>query len=172
MAGVLTLGQWLGGPDNVKVESTFPSSQKTYAYNFGQSIAGWSFSADYQTVVVDTIAYTRDGEPNFSDSRVIGFFPSGNIAGANIVVTNTAQGLVQVTHPANLYPNANGILPDSRVNVPLLVVSLQWTVPGVNGSPSSINIHRIAKILAWEPGVDPNDPTLNTTTNYTSLVAA
>lgn len=170
MAGILTLGQWLGGPDNVKVESTFPSSQKTYAYNFGQSITDWSFTADYQTVVVDAIAYARDGEPNFADSRVIGFFPSGAITGTNIVVTNTGQGLVQVTHPANLYPNANGILPDSRINVPLLVVSLQWTVPGVSGSPSSINIHRIAKILAWEPGCDPRDPTTLTGTNYTSLI--
>jgi len=170
MAGVLTLGQWLGGPDNVKVESTFPSSQKTYAYNFNQNITGWTFAADYQAVVVNTIAYTRDGEPNFTDSEVIGYFPSGNITATNIVVTSSVGGTVNVTHPANLYPPANGILPDSRVNVPLLVVSLQWTVPGTGGSPSSINIHRIAKILAWEPGVDPRDPTTLTGTNFTSLV--
>jgi len=170
MAGVLTLGQWLGGPDNVKVESTFPSSQKTYAYNFGQSISGWSFAADYQAVVVNTIAYTRDGEPNFTDSQVLGYFPSGNIAGSNIVVTSTGAGTVQVTHPANLYPTSAGILPDSRINVPLLVVSFQWTIPGTSGSPNTVNIHRIAKIMAWEPGVDPRDPTTIAGNNYTALV--
>ena len=77
MAGVLTLGQWIGGPDNVKVESTFPTSQKTYTYNFDQNITGWTFQLDYQTVVVDTITYDRNGEPNFAASKVVGYFPAG-----------------------------------------------------------------------------------------------
>jgi hypothetical protein len=67
-----------------------------------------------------------------------------------------------------LYPEQNGILPDSRANVPLLVVSLAWTT---NASPPVTNIHRIAKIMAWEPGVLPKDPTTLTTTNFVSLVA-
>lgn len=157
MAGVLTLGQWLGGPDNVKVESTFPSSQKTYSYDFDQSIVGWTFKLDYQTVVVDTISYTRDGEPNFTDSRVVGYFPSGTVSTSSyIAVISSSAGTVNVTHPANLYPDDSGILPDSRANVPLLVMSLAWTN---NASPPVTNIHRIAKILAWEPGVLPRDPT-------------
>jgi hypothetical protein len=169
MAGVLTLGQWLGGPDNVKVESTFPSSQKTYSYDFNQNITGWTFKADYQTVVVDAIAYTRDGEPNFADSTVIGYFPSGVISTSSFIsVQSTNAGLVNVTHPSGLYPEQNGILPDSRANVPLLVVSLAWTT---NASPPVTNIHRIAKIMAWEPGVLPVDPTTLTTTNFVSLVA-
>lgn len=168
MAGVLTLGQWLGGPDNVKVESTFPSSQKTYAYNFGQNITGWTFRADYQTVVVDQIAYDRAGEPNFASSRVIGYFPSGVISTATyITVQSAGAGTVNVTHPSGLYPESNGILPDARQNVPLLVVSLAWTN---TETPPVTNIHRVAKILAWEPGVLPVDPVTLTTTNFVSIV--
>lgn len=168
MAGVLTLGQWLGGPDNLICESEFPSTQKTYSYNFNQNITGWTFKVDYQTVVVDTIAYTRDGQPNFADSKVIGYFPSGVVnTGTYINVLSTAQGLVNVTHPGSLYPEENGILPDSRQNVPLLVVSFAWTD---NSSPKVTNIHRIAKILAWEPGVLPKDPTTTTGTDYTAIV--
>lgn len=168
MAGVLTLGQWLGGPDSVKVESTFATTQKTYNYNFAQNINSWTFKLDYQTVVVDTIAYTRDGEPNFTDSRVIGYFPNGTVSTATYIsVVNASTGLVNVTHPASLYPEANGILPDSRVNVPLLVMSLSWTD---NATPAATNTHRIAKILAWEPGMLPKDPTTVSGTNYTSLV--
>jgi hypothetical protein len=170
MAGVLTLGQWLGGPDNVKVESTFPSTQKTYSYDFDQNITGWTFKLDYQTVVVDSIAYTRDGEPNFADSSVIGYFPSGVVSTSSyIAVVSGSGGTVNVTHPSGLYPDANGILPDARQNVPLLVMSLAWTAPS---TPPVTNIHRIAKILAWEPGVLPQDPTTLTTTNFVSIVAA
>ncbi len=168
MAGVLTLGQWLGGPDNVKVESTFPGTQKTYQYNFAQNITGWTFALDYQTVVVDQIAYTRDGEPNFADSRVIGYFPSGVISTATYIsVTSVPTGIVKVTHPKDLYPSINGILPDSRSNIPLLVMSFAWTD---NNSPPVTNMHRVAKILAWEPGILPVDPTSLTTTNFISII--
>lgn len=168
MAGVLTLGQWLGGPDNVKVESTFPSSQKTYSYNFNQSIVGWTFKLDYQAVVVDAITYTRDGEPNFAASRVVGYFPSGVVNTSTYInVISSSQGQVNVTHPSGLYPDINGILPDSRQNVPMMVMSFNWTD---TSTPPNTNIHRVAKILAWEPGVLPQDPSTLTTTNYVSLI--
>lgn len=157
MAGVLTLAQWLGGPDDVLVEATFPSSQKTYAYNFAQSVSGWTFHVDYQTVVVDTIAYTRDGEPNFSDSKIIGSFASGVVSTASYIsVMSTSSGLVNVTHPGQLY--TGGILPDARQNVPLLVMSFTWTDAQ---TPAQKNTHRIGKLLAWEPGVTVGDPTLS-----------
>jgi hypothetical protein len=163
MAGVLTVGQWLGGPDNVKVESSFPSTAKTYAYNFAQNIAGWTFKLDYQTVVVDTITYDRAGEPNFTNSRVIGFFPYGVVnTSTNISVVSEPTGIVNVTHPGGLYDGP--ILPDARVNTPLLVMGFTWTN---NTSPAQINTHRIAKILAWEPQVTVGDPT--TATNYTAV---
>ena len=168
MAGVLTLGQFLGGPDNVKVEGAFPSTQKTYSYNFNQSIVGWTFKLDYQTVVVDQIAYDRNGDPNFANSRVVGYFPGGVISTATYIsVVSSAAGTVNVTHPGLLYPEANGILPDSRANVPLLVVSFAWTN---NATPPVTNLHRVAKILSWEPNVLPVDPTTLTTTNFVSII--
>jgi hypothetical protein len=167
MAGVLTVDQWLGGPDQVKVESTFPSSAKTYVYDFGQDVTGWTFELESQTVVVNTIAYDRiTGEPNFANSQVVGYFPKLGIStSTNISVVNTTHGVVNVTHPANLY--SGPILPDARANVPLTVVSFTWTD---NNSPKQINSHRWAKIMAWEPLVTPGDPTLSTNTNYVSLV--
>ena len=156
MAGVLTLGQWLGGPDDVKVESTFPSSSKTLAYNFARNITGWAFKLDYQTVVVDTVTFERNtGEPNFANSQVIGYFPSGTAStSTNIAVVNANTGLVNVTHPAGLYTGP--ILPDARVNTPLLVMSFTWTD---NSTPVQTNTHRVAKLLAWEPEVTPGNPT-------------
>lgn len=164
MAGVLTLSQWLGGPDDVKVESTFPSSSKTYVYNFARSISGWTFKLDAQAVVVDSITYTRDGTPNFDNSRVLGSFPYSVCSTATfITVVNSSTGIVNVTHPAGLYTSA--ILPDARVNNPLLVMGFTWTDAS---TPAQTNTHRIAKILAWEPQVPVGDPT--TSTQYTSLV--
>jgi hypothetical protein len=167
MAGVLTVGQWLGGPDNVQVESTFPSSEKTYAYVFATNVQGWNFELQAQTVIVDTITYDRiTGLPNFATSRVVGYFPSAVVnTSTYIQVLNTYSGIVNVTHPGGLYTDK--ILPDARTNTPLLVMSLTWSD---NSTPRQINSHRIAKILAWEPGVLPGDPTLTTATGYVSLI--
>ena len=51
MAGVLTFQQFIGGPDAIKVESIFPSTQKTLVYNFGADVTNWTISADYQTLI-------------------------------------------------------------------------------------------------------------------------
>jgi hypothetical protein len=164
MAGVLTLSQWLGGPDDVKVESEFPSTTRTYAYAFNTNVTGWTFKLDYQAVVVDSMTYNRDGSPNFSSSKVIGSFPYGVVdTSTYIIVMNTASGIVNVTHPASLYTGP--IIPDARVNNPLLVMSFTWTD---NQSPKQTNTHRIAKIMAWEPQVVVGDPT--TSTNYSALI--
>jgi hypothetical protein len=156
MAGVLSLNQWLGGPDNILAESTFPSSEKTYAYQFNQNITGWSFSLQSQTIIVDAIAYDRiTGAPNYANSNVIGYFPSIQISTSTYIqVANTATGIVNVTHPANQYTGP--ILPDARANIPMEIVSLTFSD---NTTPKQINSHRMAKILAWEPGVVPGDPT-------------
>ena len=164
MAGVLTLSQWLGGPDEVIVESEFPSTTKTLVYYFNTNVAGWSYKLDYQVVIVDTIAYNRDGTPNFADSKVIGSFPYGVVnTSTYITVANTITGIVNVTHPANLYTES--IVPDARLNIPLLVMGFTWTDAN---TPAQSNTHRIAKIMAWEPQVPVGDPT--TSTNYTALV--
>jgi hypothetical protein len=168
-AGVLNFSQYLGGPDNIQCEQTFPSTQQTLQYNFGVSINGWTFNIEAQTVVVDTVTFDRNsGQPNFASSKVIGFFPTETIDPyiyANYI--NVTAGLVNITIPANLYTGP--ILPDARVNVPITIIKVQWTDAG---SPAQINSHRWAFIQCYEPGVTPGDPTLVDTiaTGYTVIV--
>lgn len=164
MAGVLNFSQYLGGPDNVVIEQIFPSTQRTYNYNFATNIASWTFNVDQQTIVVNPISYDRNtGEPNFANTQVIGFFPTGQVTTATYVtVTNAASGLVSITIPGGLYTGP--ILPDARQNVPITIVGVTWTD---NSSPKQINTHRWAFIQSWEPGVTPGDPTLSG--SYTAI---
>ena len=67
MAGVLTFSQYVGGADQLIIEQAFPSTQRSVVYNFDRDITGWTFSADYQTLVVDSVTFNRyTGEPNFA----------------------------------------------------------------------------------------------------------
>jgi hypothetical protein len=158
MAGVLTFSQYLGGPDNINIEQIFPSTQRTLNYNYGQSISGWVFNVDHQTIVVDTVTFDRNtGQPNFANSTVIGYFPVAVHSTATYVaVTNTGTGLVNITLPTNMYSGA--VLPDARKNVPITIVGVTWTD---TSSPPQINTHRWAFIMSYEPGVTPGDPTLS-----------
>jgi hypothetical protein len=154
MAGILSFDQYLGGPDQIKVESIFPSNQKTVIYDYDQNITGWTFSLDYQTLIVDQMTFNRNtGQPNFTSSQVIGYFPKQEIP-ASIVVEDVLTGKVRVTFPAQMYTGA--IIPDARLNVPITVVAITW---GDNNVPSQINTHRWALVQCWEPDVVPGDPT-------------
>lgn len=156
MAGVLTFAQYLGGPDNIYIEQIFPSTQRTFNYNFARSVVGWTFNVDQQTIVVDEVAFDRNsGAPNFANSTVIGYFPFQQISTSSYVsVTNPGSGLVNITTPANMY--SGPILPDARKNVPITIVGVTWTD---GSSPTQINTNRWAFIQSWEPGVTPGDPT-------------
>jgi len=165
MAGLLDFSQYIGGSDNLQTEAAFPSTQRTVVYNFGQSIAGWTFFLDHQTVVADQIAYDRNtGAPNFASSQIIGYFNSGNINTAtNVQVVSTASGTVKITFPGNLYTGP--ILPDARKHNPITVIGVTWTD---NATPPTRNTHRWAFIQAWEPGVSPGDPVLDA--GYTAVI--
>jgi hypothetical protein len=165
MAGLLDFSQYIGGADNLQTEQAFPSTQRTVVYNFGTDITGWTFSLDFQTVVVDTIAYDRNtGAPNFSNSKIIGTFPSGNITTATYVrVISTSSGTVGITFPGGLYTGP--IIPDARSHNPITVIGITWTDDNV---PPQINTHRWAFIQSWEPGVTPGDPVL--ANNFTAIV--
>ncbi len=156
MAGVLDFQQYIGGPDQVQVEQIFPSNQKTLLYTFSVDITGWTFEADYQTIVVDEIKFNRTtGKPNFSDSTVIGHFPKVDlVAPFAPEVINPALGTVKVHFPADMYDGP--IIPDARKNVPITVFSLTWTDAQ---TPAQINSHRWALIQCYEPDVVPGDPT-------------
>ena len=164
MAGVLNFDQYIGGPDQIKVEQVFPSNQKTLIYNFGIDITGWTFTADYQTLVVDSVAFNRNtGQPNFANSSVIGSFAKAEVTGGNAPsIISAALGTVKVVIPANLYTGA--IIPDARQNVPITVFSLTWSD---SSSPVQTNSHRWALIQCWEPDVVVGDPVLEV--GYTAL---
>jgi hypothetical protein len=166
MAGVLTFSQYIGGPDEIISEQSFPSSQSSVIYNFNRNISGWTFSADYQTLVVNPLKFNRyTGQPNFSDSLVLGYFPLVDIATDDPLspsIINAEQGTVLVTFPANMY--AGAIIPDARQNVPIVVFSFTWNT---GSTPRQTSSNRWAIIQAWEPDVALGDPIAEA--NFTEL---
>ena len=174
MAGVLDFQQYVGGADQVKCEQWFPSNRRTLIYNFGRSVAGWSFSVDFQTVVVDTVTFQRyTGQPNFANSTITGTFAKvemADFAGGIYVPTvySESDGTVRVYQPNGMYTGP--IIPDARKNVPITVVSFTWT--DANSPITNVNTHRYALVQAWEPDVVAGDPTLSTNPLYTAMVVA
>lgn len=167
MAGVLSFSEFLGGPDNIVAEAIFPSTKRTYNYNFNQDITGWTWAMDAQTLVIDPISYDRNGQPNFSSSLVIGYFAKEEITtdSAVINVVNAATGLVNITIPAGLYTGP--IIPDARKNVPVTIVGITWTTAD---TPTQTNSHRWAFIQSYEPDVTIGNPILDA--GYTALTIA
>ena len=170
MPGILNFQQYIGGPDSVQVENVFPSNQKTLIYTFKNdagtalNITGWTFTADYQTLVIDEIAFNRNtNKPNFGNSTVIGSFAKVEVSGGLApAIISASAGTVKVNLPASMY--AGPIVPDARRNVPITVFSLTWTDAS---NPPQINSHRWALVQCWEPDVVVGDPT--TATGYTAL---
>ena len=164
MSGVLSFADYLGGPDNIQVEQIFPSTKRTYQYNFNQNITGWSWGLDAQTLVVNPVSYDRNGVPNFSSSLVIGFFPKQDLAvdSTTINVVNATTGLVNITIPGGLYTGP--IIPDARKNVPITIVGVTWTTAT---TPTQVNSHRWAFIQCYEPDVTIGNPILDN--SYTAL---
>ena len=119
---------------------------------------------DYQTIVVDTVAFNRNtGQPNFSTSSVIGSFTRATITGSSApTVISASAGTVKVILPANMYTGP--VIPDARQNVPITVVGVTWSDAS---TPAQINTHRWALIQCWEPGVTIGDPVL--ATGYTAI---
>ena len=170
MAGILTFSDFIGGPDSIQLEMIFPSTQRTYQYNFNTDITGWTWHIDHQTLVASPMAYDRyTGAPNFAASQVIGYFPKADIAvdSSVIQVVDAALGLVNITIPGNLY--AGPLIPDARSKAPVTIVGITWTT---NETPSQVNTHRWAFMQCYEPGVTIGDPTLSTTLLYTAFNVA
>jgi hypothetical protein len=159
MGRLLDFSQYLGGPDDVEVIEMFPRQQKKFQYNFGTNVGTYTFSADKQTLVLDTVTYDRDtGNINFTDTNVIGYFDNlGNIAANTYIDSSQANaGIVTFTIPENRYTGT--ILPNARENVVLTVVGFQWQDAA---TPPRKELHRWAIVERWEPGVTIGDPTLD-----------
>lgn len=159
---LLSFKDYLGGADNVQVIEMFPRNQKTFEYNYGgNDVSGYAFSADYQTIVLDTVSYDRiTGDPNFADTNIIGYFGSATTIDANTYIStaSASSGLVSFTIPEERYTGQ--ITPNARDNVVMTVVSFQWVT---DDAVPQKDMHRWAVIERWEPGVSPGDPTLANT---------
>ena len=154
---LLSFSQYLGGADNVKVVEMFPSTQRTFLYSFGLDASNYTFEVDYQTIVVDTLTYDRTtGDPNFSESNVVGYFANvTEVANTYIDTSDLSAGNVTITIPSDRYTGK--ITPDARSNVAITVVGVAWTDTGALPQPTT-NLHRWAIIERWEPDVPLGNP--------------
>tara|TARA_R100001460_G_C3557616_1_gene175615 strand:- start:2680 stop:3186 length:507 start_codon:yes stop_codon:yes gene_type:complete len=158
----LDFKSYLGGANNVLFFEAFPRTQKTYTYNFGDDVSGYTFSADYQSVLLNTVAYNNiTGEPNLTETTVSGYFTNtANISNSLITTTDAATGIVQLTIPQNRY--TGNILPSTRANVVCTIVSFQWVT---TDSPVQQDMHRYCILERFDPQVGkvPGDPADETT---------
>lgn len=170
MAGVLSASQFLGGPDEIIEEHIFPSTQQIVVAQVRDEngdpvdITGWSYSADYQTLIVDSIGFNRStGKPNYSDSTIIGYFPKVDLVSPDApTIIDASQGTYKIIFPTGMYQGP--ILPDARKNVPLTIFSLTWSD---NSTPPQIRSQRWGFIMNYEPDVEVGDPT--TDPDYTAI---
>jgi hypothetical protein len=171
MGRLLDFSQYLGGPDDVEVIEMFPRQQKKFQYNFGANVSTYTFSADKQTLVLDTVTYDRDtGNINFTDTNVIGYFnntanigtSNANVSSSYIDRSQSSTGIVTFTIPEQRYTGT--ILPNARENVVLTVVGFEWQDAS---TPPRKELHRWAIVERWEPGVTIGDPTLDS--NFVKL---
>ena len=156
---LLDFSQFIGGSDNVKVLNLFPRSQKSFTYDFGADVSGYTFTADMQSIVVDQISYDRvTGLPNFTDSTITGFMNTSSSIDPATYINNTAasSGEVTFTIPQNRYTGP--LLPNARQNPVMTVVSFEWET---DDTPAQYESHRWAVLETWEPGVTVGDPAVS-----------
>ena len=154
--------KFIGGADNVIAMDMFPAEQQKFTYQFGAvDVSTYVWDIDYQTVVVDTVAFNRNtGEPNYTDSSVTGFFDAQQSAVNTYVdTTDAANGNVVITIQANRYTGK--ILPNSRLKVPTTCFSVKWTEGAT--PTSATNIHRYIISERYTAEVPIGDPTTETT---------
>jgi hypothetical protein len=145
---LLSFKNYIGGADNVQVEEVFKDTAKTFVYDYGVDINNYNFELSYQTIVVDSLTYDRQTSlPSFTDSTVIGSFANAEIGAGNVNLVDASVGTVAITIPGGLY--AGNVIPDSRGETPITVVSVKWTDTGV--TPNTTEEHRWALIQRYSP---------------------
>jgi len=151
MAGrLLSFKDYIGGADNVFVKEMFPGDQIQYTYDFATDVSGYSFSCDYQSIVLNTVTYDRvTGDPNFADTNVVAYFDNYNSftdANVNINTGSAASGLITLTIPENRY--TGNVTPDARTNVVGTVLSFEWET---DDSPVQKQRHRYLILERYDP---------------------
>ena len=172
MSGILTLSKWLGGATAYGGEMT-PQEQKRRILDIADDnkqaidISAYTFRIEYQVIVVDTITEDKySGEPNFTNSTVIGYFPQGTIDAATYLEkSSTTTGRATLTIPAELY--TGNIDANAKTNVPMLIIKIEIED---DATLEQIDVIREAWLLRWAPDADMTigDPTLEAT--YTAVV--
>ena len=144
MAGILNFSRYLETLQTLtELGNTFPSSQKTIKYYVGSpgTTEGWTATIQWKTLVIDQYEVNGDGTPNFTNSRVYGYYNGGSM-------TQYSTGTISL--PAYMYTGP--ILPASLVNIPITVVNISW----LRGQETyDVNL---ALIQNWEPGVIIGNP--------------
>ena len=151
MAGrLLSFKDYIGGADNVFVKEMFPGDQIQYTYDFGIDVSGYSFSADWQSIVLSSVAYDRvSGDPSFSDTTVSGYFNNyGSFTDANVNINTSAEvsGQITLTIPENRY--TGNVTPDARTNVVGTVFSFEWET---DDTPVQKQRHRYLILERFDP---------------------
>ena len=150
---LLDFKQYLGGAANVVNLEMFPSDQKKILYQYGQNVSAWTFTADYQSLVIDNVTYDRQtGDPNFTEATVKGYFTNtANVSPSFINTTNAASGEIKLTIPANRY--TGNIIPSARQNVVCTVLSFEWEDAE---TPPTKDRHRFLILERYDPKVGGN----------------
>lgn len=155
---LLSFSQYLGGADNVQVIEMFPDDQQTFTYDFNVNVSSWTFTADYQSILLDEIAFDRQTSlPNFADTTVSGYFDNyANVdAGTYIDTTNAVNGIVDFTIPEQRY--TGNVLPNARQNVVATVLAFEWQT---DDTPPQKQRHRWCILERFDPQStsSPGDP--------------
>jgi hypothetical protein len=158
---LLDFSQYLGGADNVKVIEMFPRDRKAFTYNFGIDVSSYTFTGDYQTLLLDTVSYDRTtGLPNLTDTSVVGYFTNTanlTVGSGDYDISNTdaSSGTVKLTIPENRY--TGNVIPNARTLVPCTVLSFEWEDAS---TPPQKQRHRYAILERFDPQVGkvPGDP--------------
>lgn len=148
-----------------------PEHQRTFTYNYDTDISNYNFTANYSTLVVDSLTYNvNTGEPNFATSNVIGYLGAASTTidpATYINVTNAASGTVDFTIPKNRYTGF--IYPDARTNVVMSVVEFTWE--NTNPTVNTFDSHRWAIIERYTADVTAGDPTsANNSPTFNNIV--
>ena len=159
MAGrVLSFKDYIGGSDNVQVIEMLPQHQRTFVYDYGTNVSGYTFDANYSTVVLSNVTYDRvTGDPNFTDTVVTGYLGNTSTtidANTYIDTSSASTGEINFTIPANRY--TGWVYPDARSNVVMTIVEFAWTDTGV--TPNTTDSHRWGIIERYSPDAVPGNP--------------
>lgn len=157
----LSFNEFIVGPNVSDIQKHFPSNRKSIPADFATDVTGWTFASEYKCLVLDTIAFDRAGDPNFTDSQVIGSFATVQMTGGDApVVTDAANGLVDYVIPADMYTGA--LKPGSRTLPVVAIIDFEYT--DADGFKETT---RYARLMSAEADTVLGDPTAEA--GYTAL---